>query len=576
MQQDMRKGEKYWWKLPHVPTDKVLWLASTYNLSFPVAQALITRGIFEPKDIDSFLFGTYEQEVGPSIAMKDLERAVDRLLSAIKNKEPILVFGDYDVDGITSSSLMMACLVPLGAVVNFYIPHRVKDGYGLSVKIVERAARNNYKLIVTVDNGITAFEPAKRAQELGVDLIITDHHRVHDSVPTAYAIVNPNQHDCQYPFKYFAGVGVIFKLLSRLYERLGKPLPLKSYELLLLGTVADVVPLTGENRFWVRHCLSAINGRGSVSFSLLKQNGNMTKEVVTSTDIGFVIAPQINALGRLDDPRQGVNFLIGSNEDQVREVAIILKSLNEQRKEIERAVLADVEREIAQKRINLDTEKVILAASRDWPPGVIGLVASRLVSQYNRPTLLFHLTSDGIAKGSCRSIPEFNMFNALKELQGLLKQFGGHSVAAGLSLDESNLPQLKQALEQLVTEQLTPFDLQPKLSIDGYVGLPEVTKKLVTDLAAMEPFGHHNKCPLFCIERATLVKPPVLLKQAHVKCAIFSEGVIKQLIFFNRPGLFETLTLVGDAPFSVVAQISENEWQGKSTIELIGHDIALN
>lgn len=573
--QGMRRGEKYWWRLPITDAHAIASLASRYTLSFPVAQVLLNRGITSPDDVERFLFGTFEQEVFSAILMKDLEKAVDRLLYAIACKEPILVFGDYDVDGITSTSLMMVCLIPLGAVVNFYLPHRLKDGYGLSTKIVERAAKNNYKLIITVDNGITAFEPAKRAQELGIDLIITDHHRVHDAVPHAHAIVNPNQSDCQYPFKYFAGVGVIFKLLSRLYERLGRPLPSKSYELLLLGTVADVVPITGENRFWVRYALSMINKHESKSFSLLKQNGNLVKDNITSTDIGFLIAPQINALGRLDDPRQGVKFLIGSDDQEVNDVARILKILNEQRKEVERSVLADVEHEIAQKNIDLGSENIILAASKSWQPGVIGLVAGRLVSTYNRPTLLLHLSSDGLAKGSCRSIPEFNMFNALKSLQDLLIQFGGHSVAAGLSLQESNIALLKSGLEELITQQLTPFDLEPKLTVDAYLTLSEVTQKTAGDVSRLEPFGSQNRCPLFCIDDVTLVNKPILLKDAHVKCSILSQGVIKPIIFFNRPALYERLLVQKDTPFCVVAQISENEWQARRTIELQGHDVLL-
>lgn len=250
------QGEKYIWKLPTFEQKVVADIAVTYNLSFPIAQTLAMRGLTSSEAIDSFLFSSFERDVAHASLLKDAEHSVDRILAAIKNKEPILVFGDYDVDGITSSAMMMICLLPLGAKINFFLPHRVRDGYGLSTKIVERAAQNKYKVIVTVDNGITAFEPAQRAKELGIDLIITDHHRPHERVPDAFAIVNPNQNDCAYPFKTLAGVGVTFKLLSLLYEKKGLQLPAKSYELLLLGTIADVVPLMGENRFWVRYGLN--------------------------------------------------------------------------------------------------------------------------------------------------------------------------------------------------------------------------------------------------------------------------------------------------------------------------------
>lgn len=568
------RGEKYVWRLPTYDQKQIADIASSYNLSFPVAQTLLTRGFVSREEIDAFLFSSFERDVAHTASMKDAQKAVDRLLKAIKKKESILVFGDYDVDGITSSAMMMICLLPLDAKINFFLPHRVRDGYGLSTKIVERAAQNKYKVIITVDNGITAFEPAQRAKELGIDLIITDHHRPHDHVPDAFAIVNPNQNDCSYPFKVLAGVGVTFKLLSLLYEQKGLRMPSKAYELLLLGTIADVVPLTGENRFWVRYGLSYINKIESLSFKVLKQNGKLTKSKISATDIGFSIAPQINALGRLEDPRQAVKFLIGTDLGQVQEVGRVLLELNEARKEIERSLVAEIEEQIKKKKINLDKENIIMATGKGWPPGVIGLVASRFVSAYGKPTLLFHLTDKGLAKGSCRSIPEFNMFDALNVSRDLLKQFGGHSMAAGLSLKAENLPKLKDSLEQLIAEQLTPFDLAQKITIDAEVALSDLTKKFVADLEHLEPFGNENVQPAFYLNKVVQVQKPKLLKDAHVKCSVFSDGVIKPVIFFNRPELFNTLSALGSDPFSLAARVNENHWNGRVNIELTGIDIA--
>lgn len=267
------RAEKYIWSLPETQQQHVAEVAARYMLSFPVAQSLLTRGFTTPEQIEQYLFTSYERDVAHASLMKDADKAVARIMQAIENKEKILVCGDYDVDGITSSSLMMMCLLPLGAQVNFFLPHRVRDGYGLSTKMVDRAADNGYTLLITVDNGITAVDPVSRANERGIDVIITDHHRPHASVPDAYAIVNPNQKDCAYPFKYLAGVGVIFKVLSLLYEKIGKSLPAKVYELLLLGTVADVVTLSGENRYWVRHGLQHIASVESFSLKVLKENG---------------------------------------------------------------------------------------------------------------------------------------------------------------------------------------------------------------------------------------------------------------------------------------------------------------
>ena len=570
------QGSKYLWKLPQVDKQHLLTIAASYNLSIPVAQTLITRGYTSRETIDPFLFSSFERDVAHPRLLKDGHKAVERIIAAINNKEKILVAGDYDVDGVTSSAMMMTCLLPLGANINFFLPNRVKDGYGLSTKVIDRAAASGYTVVITVDNGITAFEPAVRAREKGIDLIITDHHRPHDHLPEAYAIVNPNQSDCEYPYKVLAGVGVSFKLLSLLYEKLGRQMPAKAYELLLLGTIADVVPLTGENRFWVRHGLQYVNRVESPSFKMLKHNGNLLdRPRISATDIGFSIAPQINALGRLEDARQGVKFLIGSDEAHIQEVGKILLELNQARREIERSIFADVDGTIKQGRIDLSQEKCIVAASSSWPPGVIGLVASRLVGAYGRPTILLHTTKDGLAKGSCRSIPEFNMFNALNECRDLLKQFGGHAQAAGLSLPVGNIPAFKQRIDELITQQLKPIDLVQKINVDAEISLAEVTKKCIDDLEHLEPFGHENRQPLFFVKEAALVNKPQLLKDAHVKCSFFADGVIKPVMFFNRPELFPLLAAQENKSMALAVHLMENHWNGRVNIELQGIDLAL-
>ncbi len=568
------KGAKYLWKLPQGDSQSIWAIAASYNLSYPIAQLLISRGYTDKDKIDSFLFSSFEKDVAHPSHFKDAQKAVDRILKAIADKEKILVCGDYDVDGITSSALMMICLLPLGADINFFLPHRLRDGYGLSTKIVERAAQNKYTVLITVDNGITAFEPALKAKELGIDLIVTDHHKPHDHLPDAYAIVNPSQNDCSYPFKSLAGVGVTFKLLSLLYEMKGMQLPAKAYELLLLGTIADVVPLLGENRFWVRYGLNYVNNVESISLKVLKQNSKLTKPTISAADIGFSIAPQINALGRLEDARQGVKFLIGSDITIVNEVGAVLLELNQARKEIERSIVASIENEITTKKVNLDKDQVILTASADWTPGVIGLVASRFVGAYGKPTLLFHLTKDGKAKGSCRSIPEFNIFKALTACSDLIDQFGGHPMAAGLSLPAKNLPLLKERLQEMILQQVSLHDLQPKVTLDAEITLPDLTKKFVDDLAHLEPFGNSNSQPSFYVKNAMLVQRPILLKDAHVKCSVFADGVIKPIIFFNRPELFQQFQDIGQNAFDLAVQVNENHWNGKVSIELQGVDVA--
>ena len=569
------QGLKYLWKLPASDKPLIGSLAATYNISYPIIQTLLTRGMTDKETIADFLYSTYEKDVAHPSLLKDAEKAVDRILKAIENKEKILICGDYDVDGITSSALMMLCLTPLGADINYFLPHRVRDGYGLSVKTIERAAANKYKLLITVDNGISAFEPALEALKQGIDLIITDHHQPHDHLPEAFAIIDPYQKDCLYPYKKFAGVGVSFKILSLLYEKMGLAMPEKVYELLLLGTVADVVPLTGENRYWTRFGLKQIQKTQSFALTVLKENARVTKPTLSSTDIGFFITPQINALGRLEDARDGVKFLIGSNHEHVAHVGKVLQTLNESRKAIEKSILQQIQMDIDNGTINVKEGMCIVAAQVGWQPGVIGLVASRLVGAYGKPTILLHLTKDGLAKGSCRSIPECNMFEALQSVSDLLESFGGHAAAAGLSLKVEKLPEFKQRLETYLAARLTSFDLKQKLRIDAEITLPEATVKFIEDLHYLEPFGCENNQPIFYLKNVTLIEPPQLLKDLHVKAKLFADGIIKPIMFFNRPELIPFFTEIGAQSFDCVVQVTQNHWNGKTTIELQGFDVSL-
>ena len=472
--------------------------------------------------------------------------------------------------------MIMTCLLPLGAQINFFLPHRVRDGYGLSGKTMLRAAQNHYKVVITVDNGITAFDAAVEAKKAGIDLIITDHHRPYAEVPNAFAIVNPHQVDCPYPYKNLAGVGVTFKLMSLLYEQLQRPLPPKVYELLTLGTIADVVPLTGENRYWVRHGLHMLSESESLAMRVLKQNTRLTKSILSATDIGFSITPQLNALGRLEDARDGVSFLISTEEDKVAHIGTVLKELNEARRALEKHVLQDVEKSIQEKKIDVVADRVILASSSHWQPGVIGLVASRLVGAYNRPTILFSVNSQGIAKGSCRSVPGFNMFEALQEHKDILLTFGGHAQAAGLSLPVDKLPLLKERLEKTIREKMPTVDIKPQLQLDAEITLPEVNQKLMSDMAHLEPFGNENSQPVFYVKGASILEPPQLLKDAHTKCLLFAEGVIKPVIFFNRPDIYSMLAHKPDITVSCAVQATENHFNGRVSVELHGVDIAMD
>lgn len=567
------QGRKYLWQLTHGEQKEIARLASTYHLSLPIIKTLVNRGYTTEEQIQSFLF-TDESVIGNPSLLKDAQKAVDRIIYAIANQEKILVAGDYDVDGISSTALVMLCLIHAGAQVNFFLPHRLRHGYGLSTEVVERAAQNDYSVIITVDNGITAFQAGKKASEVGVDLIITDHHQAHEEIPEAYAIINPCQKDCEYPTDFLAGVGVAFKVMSLLYQKLGKDLPERVYELLLFGTVADVVPLKGENRFWVRHSLQYVNKEETPALRVLKNNARCLKPHISSLDIGYSLAPQLNALGRLEDPRDGVKFFIGEDAAQTERIGRVLYELNQARRELEKKIVEEVIEKIEKGEIDIQGKRVIMASSSSWQPGVIGLAASRIMNAYRRPTFLFHETPEGLLKGSCRSIPEFNVFEALSEMSDLFVSFGGHAVAAGMALHKKDFNTFLTSMEQLLQERLTEDDLRHKLSVDASVSLADVTQKLAADLKLLEPFGCQNDRPVFNIREVTLVEKPTLLKEAHVKCRIFAEGVIKPLIFFNRPDIYEELIQRGEESFHVVAYVTENYWNGRFSVELQGIDIA--
>lgn len=569
------QGARYRWQLPEDISQQTQDLCVAHNIPVPLIQTLLNRNIDTHEKITDFLFTPAHAHVAPASLLHDAQKAVERIKHAIDKKEKILIAGDYDVDGMTSTALMMLCLTPLNDKTNYFLPHRIRDGYGLSPEVIQKAAQNDFTLVITVDNGITAIDAAKEAQKFGVDLIITDHHEPQEILPEAFAIINPLHPACAYPNKTLAGVGVAFKLMGLLYEQLGQELPAKVYELLMLGTIADMVPLLGENRYWVRHGLTMAQNNLSPALSLLKNNARIaTEKTLGATDIAFSLAPQLNALGRLQDPRQGVQFLVSNNKAQLEPIAQLLASLNDERKEIEKSISAEIDAAIATKRIDLEHERIIMAGSKHWPIGVIGLVASRLVAQYGRPALLFHINTQGLAKGSGRSIEQFNLFNALEKCRHILNHFGGHACAAGVSLEAQKLPELKQELEKIIAQQLPFEELSPKLILDAPAQLADFNGHFVDSMAYLSPFGTQNKEPVFYTPDVSLIGAPQLLKGAHVKCRIFANGVNKSVIFFNRPELFAWFEKQQDKPFDIAAHVTENYWQGTRSVELHGVDVA--
>ncbi len=566
------RGMRFIWRMAfNNREEELLTRAASTSLSYPVMQVLASRGLTDTTQIEEFLFTLAQPHVHQATLLKGLSVACERIKKAVHQREKILIVGDYDVDGITATSLMVESLLGLGAQVNFFIPNRFVDGYGINQKIVERAYASGYTLLITVDNGITALEAAQKAHELGVDLIVTDHHTPHAELPMAFVIVDPKQPGCEYPCKELAGVGVAYKLVAALYEDLGRELPERVYELLLLGTIADVVPLIGENRALVRFGLSKVQQAESLALSALRANVRLERQI-TSQDIGFFLAPQLNALGRLEDPRDGVLFLLGREAAEVERIGRRLHELNQLRKEKERGVLNEVQQRIAQGEIALDRDFALIATGDRWPAGVVGLTAGRLSQLYGRPTFLLHKSGD-LFKGSCRSVQGINVFDLLNSVKHTGVVFGGHSAAAGLSVPVKNFDVFKSAIQARLQELVSLEDLVPALVCDAELVLDEVTSKLVRDLALLEPFGAGNDRPTFYLPSVQVLGEVQLLKDEHVKCLVTDRGMVKPVIFFNRPELYDWLIRHQGALVDVVVQVQENEFRGRKSVELQGLDV---
>ncbi len=563
-------------EIPEIYDPDVRKLSEDMNISYAIARVLFSRGYTKKDYAQEFLFSNYEKEKYNPSKLEDAEIAVERIINAIKNNEKILICGDYDVDGISSTALLLYSLILCKTNANFFLPNRIIDGYGLSKKTVDRALKSGYTLLITVDNGISAYEAANYAKENKIDLIITDHHQPGDKLPEAFCIVNPHKKTCSYPFKDLAGVGVIFKVVSLLFEKLEIKISEKIYELFLLGTVADMVPLIDENRFLVKHALRESHRLNSLPIKILKENAKIKEnKIISSTDIGFSIAPQLNALGRLDDPRDGVIFLISKQEDQIINIGKKLLDLNIKRKKIERDIFEDLKIKLKDEEAEIKKSGLLVVSSESFQPGIVGLVASRLCNFYSVPTCVLHELHDGILKGSFRSIPACNIFEVLSENSEFLISFGGHSSAAGVAIKKENLNNFKKKASKSILKRCKPIDFQPKIHVDATLTVDEIGKKLWNDLILMEPFGSENQIPIFYIEKVG-IKNLELMKELHVKFKIQSGTSICSIIFFNRPEIYKIIKENTNKLFSVVAKLTENDWNDKKIIELLGIEIAIS
>jgi single-stranded-DNA-specific exonuclease len=541
------------------------------DLSIPpiLARLLCQRGLSDPGVAARFLSPSLDHLHDP-MALADMRVAVDRLLAAIARHERIAIHGDYDVDGITSTVILRRALEMLGADVTHFIPERLRDGYGLQPSAIERLHADGVQVVVSVDCGIRGADAARRARELGLDLIITDHHEPDVELPPALAVINPKRHDCSYPDKYLAGVGVALKLVQALCRASGHEAWLPGFiKVAAIGTLADVVPLVGENRVIAKLGLELLSkGPHKVGLRSLIDVCGLSGKTIDSYHIGFMLAPRVNAAGRMSTPDIATRLLLAADErmgEEVRQLALQLDGENVRRQEEEAGILAQAKK-IVQSDPDVGARSVLVVAGDGWHRGVIGIVASKLVDAFYRPAIVISI-EDGIAHGSCRSIPAFDMLGALERCAHLFVRFGGHRQAAGLTMQADRVRELRLAVNGVADETIGPDDLMPRLRIDSDLTFRGITGSVAAGIASLAPFGAGNPRPVFAARGVAIIDGPRTLKERHLKMALKQEGRIFRAIAW-RAAERQEFVEAHKAALDIAFSLDQSQYNGETFVEL--------
>lgn len=518
------------WRLPRSDEPRAAQLAGALGIQRLAARVLVRRGYVEAEAARRFLAPSLADLHDPFL-LKGMREAVGRLRKAIENGELILLYGDYDADGTTALLLLKTALERAGGRVRFRVPHRLREGYGMRPEVIEEAAREGVKLIVSVDTGIRAHEAIGRARHLGVDVIVTDHHLPDADLPPATAILNPNQPGCSYPDKNLCGVGIAFKLAQALFVSLGWPqdkrrrLEESFLKLAAIGTVADVVPLTGENRILVRHGLEGLRRvRNPGLRALLDAAGFAEGERPSAGQIAFRIAPRINAAGRMADAADVIRLFLAEDPQTARELAERLESWNQERQQAESEIAGRISEACARTPVTSE-QKALVFAGEGWHRGVVGIVAARLVEQFHRPSFVLSLNPvTGLAEGSGRSIPRLHLLEALEAMPDLFIRFGGHRQAAGVTLPAERVEEFRRRLSSYAAARLRDEDLVPELEIDALVDFREINDRSVAEVLALAPFGCGNPRPLFAALGAEVAAEPSVWNDKHLRIHLRQNG----------------------------------------------------
>ncbi len=560
--------------------DAVARLARELNhLPEALARALVVRGITTFEAARRF-FRPSREDLHDPFLMQDMEAAAHRVVAALERGERILVYGDYDVDGTTATTLLTHFLRSRGADVHYFVPHRFRDGYGLGPAGIEAAAAFGAALIVALDCGITAVEEAAAIRARGMDLVICDHHTAHETLPDAVAVLDPKRPDCSYPFKELCGCGVTFKLVQAVLTRLGEPAEaaFDYLDLVAVATASDIVPMTGENRILMREGLERLR-QARPGLRALAEAAGIDLQAATTSNLVFGIGPRINAAGRLDEARLAVDLLLTEDPGEARTLARRLEALNDRRREIDEATLEQAIRQ-AEQQLNARDRRALVLHHPEWHLGVIGIVASRIVERFYRPTILLTSLDDQV-KGSARSIRGVNIFDALATCSDLLVAFGGHDYAAGLTLDEADLPLFRERFEEAIRAAASDDLFLPALEVDALLDLNDIDNRFWAVLRQFAPCGPGNPTPVFQARDLAVVGTPRTVGRdgKHLKFAVRQRqgGATLPVIGF---GLHRRLPAVEQSaregrPLELVFSVDENTWNGQTTLQLRARDVRL-
>ncbi len=560
------------WVLKEFDKEEVINISKAYGISPITSIILYNRGIRSEKEIKNFLDCNLSVMHDPYL-MKDIDKAVERILLAKEKGEKITIYGDYDVDGITSIAILYKHLESLGMTVDYYVPDRIAEGYGVNREALDKIKESGSTVVVTVDTGITAVEETEYAKTIGLDMIITDHHECKEFIPTSYASIDPKQKNCNYPFKNLAGVGVAFKLIQALDKNVPLEKLMELYaDLVCLGTVADISPLVDENRILVTEGLKRFKTTKNIGLKALIDVTTANNNNITTSTIGYIIAPRINASGRLGCASRSVELFLTEDENKAKELAEDLCKENTIRQQTEQKMFAEA-LEYIEEHPEIKEDKVLVIPHENWHHGIVGIVSSKITEKFYKPSILFAIDGNE-AKGSGRSVSGYNLFEALENCSDILEKFGGHELAAGLSVKAENIDAFRQAINLYVPEKSEETADVPTVSIDAVIKAAYITNETVDDINKLQPFGVDNPAPVFAAKSLKIHRISTMSENKHLRMTLLKDGKYLDTVGFGM-GEYFSFFKEGDI-VDVAFGISINDYKGFHNVQLILKDIKLS